>query len=231
MTDQITIYFFGDSICFGQCTSPHESWVNLTSSKLGDFADSRNIGIVIQNPSVNGNTTRMALERMPFDVQTHEPDIVIVQFGLNDSNYWETDRGMQRVSPQSFEANINEIINRAFLFDAKCVIINTNHPTCRDRDILPYTHITYQESNELYNQILRNIVQKHESNVVLNDIEKIFRDHTNNQREKLMELLMPEPDLLHLSEAGNRLYMEHTFPLIRDICESILGDNSETKKD
>ena len=231
MTDQIKIFFFGDSICFGQCTSLHKSWVNLVSSKLGAFAADRKIRIVVQNPSVNGNTTRMALERMPFDVQVHEPDIVIVQFGLNDCNYWETDRGMQRVSPQSFEANINEIITRAFLFGAHCVIVNTNHPTCRDRDILPYSTTTYQQSNEQYNQILRNSVHKHVSNVILNDIEKIFKDYSNNQRENLMELLMPEPDLLHLNDAGNSLYVEHSFPLIKDACESILGANSDTKKD
>ena len=110
MTELIKIFFFGDSICFGQYTSPHESWVTQISEKLNEVASERQFKILIQNPSVNGNTTRQALERMPYDVQSHEPEILIVQFGMNDCNYWETDRGMQRVNPQSFEANINEII-------------------------------------------------------------------------------------------------------------------------
>lgn len=65
----------------------------------------------------------MALERMPFDVQTHKVDILVITFGMNDCNYWKTDQGLPRVSPDAFEANMKEIIMRGFRFGSRTVII------------------------------------------------------------------------------------------------------------
>jgi acyl-CoA thioesterase I len=73
---------------------------------------------MVANPSINRNTTRMALERMAYDVQTQDPHVVLVQFAMNDCNYWETDRGLPRVSPAAFKAKLHEIILRARTFGA-----------------------------------------------------------------------------------------------------------------
>ena len=85
---RIRIFFFGDSICFGQGVSPHFTWVTRLSRALDERFSSR-ADVLTQNPSVNGNTTRMALERMPYDVQSHAPDVLYIQFGLNDCNGWD----------------------------------------------------------------------------------------------------------------------------------------------
>jgi len=85
---RIRIFFFGDSICFGQGVSPHFTWVTRLSRALDERLSSR-ADVLTQNPSVNGNTTRMALERMPYDVQSHAPDVLYIQFGLNDCNGWD----------------------------------------------------------------------------------------------------------------------------------------------
>src|SRR6516165_6738095 len=88
----IRVFFFGDSICFGQGVSPHRIWVTRLSQRLA-ASISQTHDLMVQNPSINGNTTRMALDRMAFDVQAHRPDVLIVQFGLNDCNVWESDQG------------------------------------------------------------------------------------------------------------------------------------------
>jgi hypothetical protein len=64
MDRECKAFFFGDSICFGQGVSPHQVWVARIAADLAaTFADA---AITVQNPSVNGNTTRAALERMPY---------------------------------------------------------------------------------------------------------------------------------------------------------------------
>ena len=68
---------------------------------------------------------------MPYDIQSHEPDLLLVQFGMNDCNFWESDRGNPRVSLDAFRANLREIYTRAFSFGVHNVIQLTNHPSGR----------------------------------------------------------------------------------------------------
>ena len=173
------IFFFGDSICFGQGVSVHKTWVSICSSRLGqEFPD---IDFIINNPSINGNTTRMALERMSIAVQDHRPDILVVQFGMNDCNYWKTDGGHPRVSPKAYEANLEEIVDRAMIFGTKKIILHNNH-TVAITDKYNYANIAYHESNIEYCDIVRKLSSRL-SNVYFNDIEmgwklyKIGRAH------------------------------------------------------
>jgi acyl-CoA thioesterase-1 len=195
--------------------SIHKGWVTRTSASLSELAQEYNRDIIVVNASANGRTTRQALEQMPYEVQSQYPDILVVQFGMNDCNYWQTDRGVPRVSPKAFEANLEEIITRAFAFGAKKALINTNHPTGRDQSMMPYTTITYQRSNEQYNGIIRNVATRLDDRVILNDVESVFRTYTNNNPEGLLRLLLPDPDLLHLSEEGHNLYFETVYPVIK----------------
>ena len=38
-------------------------------------------------------------------------EVVIVQFGLNDCNHWDTDHGLPRVSLDAFIANMKRLLN------------------------------------------------------------------------------------------------------------------------
>ena len=83
----IKVYFFGDSICVGQYISIHKGWVTRTSAELEELGKKYNHQIIVSNASANGRITRQALEQMPYEIQSRHPDILIVQFGLNDCNY------------------------------------------------------------------------------------------------------------------------------------------------
>ena len=96
----MNFFFFGDSICFGQYVSPHFGWVTRISSDIArEFPEK---DITVMNPSISGNTTRMALERMAFDVYNHGIDFILIQFGINDSHFWATDKGYPRISKAGF---------------------------------------------------------------------------------------------------------------------------------
>ena len=131
--------------------------------------------MLVANSAVNGRTTRQALETMPFEIQNYKPEILIVQFGMNDCNYWLSDKGLPRVSKKSFKANLEEIITRGFNFGCKKIFLNTNHPTLKNQK-LPFNNISfsYQESNEHYNEIIRELASSLTKNVILNDLEKFL---------------------------------------------------------
>jgi acyl-CoA thioesterase I len=194
------IFFFGDSICIGQYISIHKSWVARLSKKLHKLA-------VVLNSSVNGRTTRQALEDMPYHIQEQHPDILVVQFGLNDCNYWESDKGLPRVSMNAFDANLREIIDRAIRFGVKKIFLNTNHPTLLDAN--------YRRNSEKYNNVIRNIVSTNKDMVKLNDIEYGFIDSSID-----LEILLL-PDRLHPSEIGHKLYYKIVYKPIRDAVKEI----------
>lgn len=213
------IYFFGDSISFGQGVSIDLGWVTQLSTKLRiDFPEE---DITTVNSSINGNTTRMALERMPYDIQSHNVDILVVGFGMNDCNYWETDKGVPRVSPLAFEANLKEIINRAYHFGVKEVILRTNHPSPRQK-IMSNTQITYAQSNADYNLIIRKVAREDE-NVKFVDIEKVFIDYCKSGRGiDLKDLVLP--DEIHLSKKGHEIYLETFYSYMKEsVCRLING--------
>lgn len=223
ISPSIKIYFFGDSISFGQYVDLCKTWAVDIARKLEGLSAELKHRLLVQNPSVNGNTTRQALERMPYDIQAHRPDILLVLFGLNDGNYWASDLGLPRVSPHAFSANMEEIITRGLTFGAKRVIVHTNHPTGRTRQILPHTRITYQQSVEQYNEIIREVVRRFDDRVVLNDIEQKFKRFTEGNPDRLLPMLLPEPDLLHLSEEGHRLYAAVTYPVIEEAVRVVVA--------
>jgi acyl-CoA thioesterase-1 len=210
----IKIFFFGDSICVGQHVSIHRGWVTRLSAALSAFGEERSATITVTNASANGRTTRDALDRIGYELQNLHPDIVIIQFGMNDCNYWLSDKGLPRVSPRSFHANLEEIVHRARHFGARHIFLNTNHPTGLDTDLFPFTETTYQQSNSRYNEIIRDVAKALPQQVELNDIEKHFLTQTRNDRELIRSYLLPAPDLLHLNEEGHNLYFHLLYPII-----------------
>jgi lysophospholipase L1-like esterase len=77
------IVAIGDSITFGQKLDDiSKSWPDLLKAA----------GYEVESRGVPGDTTRLGLERFPRDVQDDCPAQVIIQFGHNDANRWETDR-------------------------------------------------------------------------------------------------------------------------------------------
>lgn len=211
----MNIYSFGDSISVGQYVSVSDIWITLVAQALE--REYPNQPMMVANPSVNGNTTRMALERMPFDVQSHEVDILLIGFGLNDCMYWQTDKGVPRVSPLAFEANLREMIVRAYNFGSKKVILRTNHPVT-SKKAMANPDITYAQSNIYYNTIIRKVGE--EEDVVLVDIEKVFQQYSVLNKKTIDDLLLA--DGVHLSKRGHKLYFDTLYPIIRQNVDSLL---------
>jgi len=221
-THRLTVVFMGDSITEGQYVHHSLRWAELVSVRLKrTFADR-------MDPEqhcyychgVSGETTRQGLERFPKHVQQFRPDVMTLQFGLNDCNCWDTDAGLPRVSEAAYRANLVEMIDRARRFGAKRIILSTNHPTLRVRQLA--CGQTLEERRVVYNRIVREVSQT--TGVTLCDIETAFARFS---REDLQDLLLPEPDVLHLSPAGHRVYLDAIYPLLEDAIDSLLSNRNE----
>ena len=223
MKQLVRVFFFGDSICFGQGVSIHKGWVPRISAKLEELSIESGFNVLLTNASLNGNTTRLALERMPYDIQSQHPDILVVQFGMNDCNYWESDRGLPRVSLNAFEANLKEIIDRASRFGVSEVLLNTNHPTAKSTLPMVCSEVTYEQSNALYSEAVRRVAAGSAQNVVFNDVREFFLQNIGKNGIALEELLLPAPDLLHLSERGHDLYYSLMAPRVEAAIRRVIA--------
>ncbi|MBT3604113.1 MAG: SGNH/GDSL hydrolase family protein [Candidatus Latescibacteria bacterium] len=205
----MTIVFFGDSICFGEKVNPHKTWIARLSAEFEKRFDN---DLLVINASINGNTTRLALERMPSDVQKYNPQLLFIQFGMNDCNFWQTDQGLPRVSPKAFLANLNEITDRGLNFGAQHIFVQTNHPTLRTTPF-EYANKSYEESNAHYNEIIRAFADMR-TEVRLIDMAEAWSEQLQ-KGTMLSDLLLD--DELHLSIQGHKLYLEETLPILFEV--------------
>lgn len=211
-SDLVRITFFGDSIFVGQGVSIYRGWVTRIAQFLDEYGEKIGKEFLVTNASVNGRTTRQALEDMPYTVQSHGVDILVIQFGLNDCNYWATDRGLPRVSLGAFRENLREIIQRGFKFGARRILLNNNHPTSRCTDLLPWTSLTYEESNQAYCEEIRSLAASLGPNVFFQDIHKYFAELTQTSGLPIRNYLLA--DGLHLNTAGHNAYYQFMQPAI-----------------
>jgi len=223
--EPITIVFMGDSITEGQYVHHSQRWTERVTREIRTFAsdliDTDQLHFF--NRGISGETTRQGLERFPRDVQVLQPNVMTLQFGLNDCNCWDTDRGLPRVSEAAYRANLLEMIARARAFGAAHIILSTNHPTLRHRKLI--CGQTLEERRVQYNEIVREVAK--EANVILCDIEKAF---ANVDRDQLSTMLLSEPDVLHLSQLGHEKYASAIFVYIAEAVKQVIMEKRNGKK-
>ena len=99
------------------------------------------------------------------------PDVVNIQFERNDCNIWETDFGHQKVSKQSYIENIKEMIDRCLYKKVKYIIINSNHPLNRHKN-LPNLRLSYEQMNTQYSSELTKVFKNYKKQVFFLILER-----------------------------------------------------------
>ncbi|MDO9414070.1 MAG: SGNH/GDSL hydrolase family protein [Pseudolabrys sp.] len=213
--EAVTLVYMGDSITEGQYVDSAFRWTDLVSDGLQKSYIATPVNLVLLNRGISGETTRQGLERFARDVQSHYPDVLTLQFGLNDCNCWVTDRGLPRVSLSAYRANLVEMIERARRFGASEIILSTNHPTLRRKTLMSGESL--EEARIRYNEAVRQIAA--DTSVTFCDIESAFKGLDD---AKLADVLLPYPDQLHLSKAGHETYAAAILPSIESAIQRVI---------
>jgi len=112
---QPTVMVLGDSLSAGYGINYQSGWVNLLEQELKPkFPDA-----VIVNASISGDTSTGALARLPQLLQTHQPDLVVVEIGGND--------GLRGLAPQRLKQNISSMIE-LIEQDSKALLVQMRIP-------------------------------------------------------------------------------------------------------
>lgn len=126
----VTIACLGDSVthgCFEVFTNRHgcidtyyrptEGYVGQLQAALNEMYPAGAVSMI--NAGVSGGSAAGGLERLDRDVLAHHPDLVIVNFALNDSC-----GGMEKIS--EYAKNMQTIMERVLASGAECMLLTPN---------------------------------------------------------------------------------------------------------
>jgi len=102
-------------VAFGDSTTAPRGELKVYADLLQRELTGQKLNAKVINAGVGGNTTRQAMSRFGTDVLAKKPDVVIIQFGINDAavDVWRTPPAVKpRVSLQEYEANIRNFIRK-----------------------------------------------------------------------------------------------------------------------
>jgi lysophospholipase L1-like esterase len=168
------------------------------------------------NAGVGGNSTDDGLRRFDKDVLAHHPDLVVIQFGINDSavDVWRNPPATApRVSIETFGANLRRLIERSHQAGARVVLMTTNPIRWTPKLKELYGKLPYNPDRpdgfdlpllSRYNAAARRVAN--EAGVPLVDV------HAEFMRGDVDGLLL---DGMHPGDAGHAIVAGLLAPVIR----------------
>jgi lysophospholipase L1-like esterase len=188
----VKIVCFGDSITGVYYHSGgRRAWCDLLGLALERGYPGTRVEMI--NAGVSGNTTVAALKRMEKDVLGQNPQLVVVMFGMND---------VAGISPEAFQTNLTEIVQRARGKGAEVVLMTPNSVGPDDARRPPWRVAQYAE-------IVRRVGR--EMDVPVADTHRAF-EAIRTVDPRAWTRLMSDP--IHPNLRGHRVLAEEVAATI-----------------
>jgi len=204
----------GDSVTFGWNIPYEKSYPFLLEERLmGKYPE-----VMVINSGIGGQTVVDALDRLDGDVLYFEPQVVIINFGLNDAFLVSTGESSinedketdlrNNIDLETFKETYKQLIAKISEKSSEILIMGTNPVMAEllweDKDIAQ----KQEESYRLYNQATKNIAEAYD--LIFIDIRESF-----TARGELDTFI--QPDGVHPNETGLNLISE----IISTVLESV----------
>lgn len=222
--EEFTIVAFGDST-----TAPRGD-LRVYADLLEEELPARGVPVRVINAGTGGNDTGHARSRFQKDVLSHNPDVVVIQFGINDAavDVWKDPPStVPRVSVADYEQNLRHFIRSLEEGGVSVVMMTPNPLRWTPKMRRMYGEPPYLPDDEDgYNVILRGYAEKvrriaESDNVSLIDVYRIFEDLGKNEGASVEDLLL---DGIHPNKAGHRLIADQLIGLLRKIARQSAVD-------
>jgi len=182
----VAIVAFGDSITAGFAVRhgfPH-FWKQMLSKKYPEA------GIEMINSGTSGDTTLDGLSKLDWNVLSYNPDLVTVNFGINDA--------VMGLPLEEFKSNFRKIAERIIAGNIELLLLSSQplETPGYDRLVLRYYRAIEEVADEM--------------DVGFMDVYKAWMDRVN-QGAPLGSLIIPGMD--HPNEAGYRIIAEELMML------------------
>jgi acyl-CoA thioesterase-1 len=111
-----TVLVLGDSLSAGYGLSSGQGWVDLLQKKLA----TQGFAHRVVNASISGDTTAGGRTRIASAIQTHKPEVVIIELGGND--------GLRGAALEPVRANLEYMVEHAQRAGAQVLVLGMQLP-------------------------------------------------------------------------------------------------------
>jgi acyl-CoA thioesterase I len=172
---QKVILVFGDSLSAGYGLQPNEGWVALLQNNIlkQDIDDA----YTVVNASISGETTSGGLARFANALNTHKPNIVIIELGAND--------GLRGLPLGEMQENLGQMVAQAKAKHVKVLLIGMKIP--------PNYGLKYSKN---FSAVYHNLAKLHKVALVPFLLEGIAGKPELIQADGLHPLAVAQPKLL-----------------------------------
>ena len=210
-------------VAFGDSTTAVRKNLEVYATLLEKGLPTKGIQAKVFNAGVGGNNTHDARLRFQTDVLNRNPNVVILQFGINDSavDVWKQPPADQpRVPLTQYEDNLRYFITVLRKRGVNVLLMTPNPLRWTSRLKALYDKAPYEPQNpdgmnhllKLYTQTARKVART--ENVMLVDVAKAFESYAHEDRQSMDELLL---DGMHPNQQGHRLIADLLSPRIVEL--------------
>ncbi len=172
-----TILIMGDSISAAYGMTPEQGWVKLLQKRLDQKYPKQHH---VVNASMSGETTSGALARLPKLLQTHKPDIVVIELGGND--------GLRGQPPQLIQKNLSQLVQLSKNAQAEVLLFGIKIP--------PNYGTSYSKAFENNYQV---VAKQHKIQLLPFFLEGVAGHTTLMKTDRIHPNIKAQPKLLDLA--------------------------------
>lgn len=228
--EQATIVAFGDS------TTAPRGKLKVYADSLSQELPKRGLPVHIINAGIGGNNTNHARARFDKDVLNHNPDIVVIQFGINDAavDVWKKIPATEpRVSLKEFESNLRHFIRVLKKQDVDAVLMTPNplRWTLKMREMYGKPPYLVDEEDgfntklKAYAEAVRKIAQSEK--VPLVDVYQTYETFGKQEGKSVSDLLS---DGIHPNERGHALVTDQLSAVLLKTANQRTSQTTNTVK-
>lgn len=212
-------------VAFGDSTTAPRTKVETYSEVLGKHFGPK---IEILNKGIPANTTAKAANRFKRDVLDQQPDVVIIQFGINDSaiDVWQDPPKTEpRVAMADYVANLRNFVKESQAAGAKVILMTPNQLRWTPALVERYGRPPYDTNDERgfsliltsYAEAVRTLAREEGTGLV--DVFSLYDTWEKENGKSCSELML---DGMHPNSQGQAL-------VAKALAEQIESLHPETK--
>lgn len=197
----MNIVCLGDSVtrAVRPGVAPHETFCHLVGVELTEIG----LPVTMINSGIGGHTTRDGWARFASDVLAHQPRVVTIMFGINDSYIYEG-KTTSTIPLEEFESNLQKMADASRrggaspVFMTSNVMLDWNEPPRRNETMRPYIYATRRVARRNGAPLVDLYARMSEMHTERVDLQRYFTDsmHPNPKGNELIAqmlmLVLPE---------------------------------------
>lgn len=210
-------------VTFGASTTAPREDTYIFTDRLRDTLGAEMEALTVINAGVRGNTTEAARERLQSEVLDHQPDLVIICLGINDStcDVWkDPPQRTPRVPLETYLRNMEYFCDRIRASGAACLLLTTQPLSWTPALKGMYGKPPYAADDpDGFNATLRTYMEAlrafaRDRDLPLVDLYSMFQDC---RIDRGVDLCQWFPDGMHPNSEGHALIADYLIPEVRRI--------------